>query len=305
MAGQGEGMLRFDRATVERAGEVIVERVTLEVRPGEALAIIGRDGSGKTALLEAAATAQRLHGGDILVAEASIRDDPEGVRRRIGYVPGAMPDWPGVRAGEFLEVFGVAAGLGGGALTAAVERGLRRAGLGADGRQRVDRLSRGRARRLLVARALLHEPEVLLLDDPFAGLDPRERDAIERLVEDTHLVGHVVVATIRDAVVPPCFTHLAVMAEGRLRTVAPHAPAAFATGRQWTHRIVCPGRGSDAALLLERDVTVLSRDADAVDCRHDPDTGPFAAIIARLVQAGIAVEAAAFAPPWQAQLLDD
>ena len=65
-------MLRFARATVEQAGQVVVERVSLEVEAGQALALIGRDGSGTADLLEAAATAVRLHAGDIEVAGISI-----------------------------------------------------------------------------------------------------------------------------------------------------------------------------------------------------------------------------------------
>ena len=93
-------MLRFARATVEQAGQVVVERVSLEVEAGQALALIGRDGSGTTDLLEAAATAVRLHAGDIEVAGISIRRKPDEVRRRIGYVPAEAPEWPGVRAGD-------------------------------------------------------------------------------------------------------------------------------------------------------------------------------------------------------------
>lgn len=299
-------MLRFARATVEQAGQVVVERVSLEVEAGQALALIGRDGSGTTDLLEAAAAAVRLHAGDIEVAGISIRRKPDEVRRRIGYVPAEAPEWPGVRAGEFLEVFAAAAGLRGAALVAAVERGLRRAGLSTQGRERLDVLSRGRRHLLLIARALLHDPEVLLLDDPFAGLDPTERDGIERLVEDTHLVGRTVLATITDANVPTCFTHLALMAEGRIVAMGPLDSAAFATGRAWMHRVVCPGRGGDAARVLEdAGCVVLAEDSHVVDCRHDPSHGPFAAIVAALVEAGIPVESADFRPPWPAQLIRD
>lgn len=299
-------MLRFARATVEQAGQVVVERVSVDVEAGQALALIGRDGSGTTELLEAAATAVRLHAGDIEVAGISIRRKPDEVRRRIGYVPAEAPEWPGVRAGEFLEVFAAAAGLRGAALGAAVERGLRRTGLSARGQERVDALSRGRRRLLLVARALLHDPEVLLLEDPFAGLDPTECEGIERLVEDTHLVGRTVLATITDADVPTCFTHLAFMAEGRLVAKGPLDSSAFAAGRAWTHRVVCPGRGGEATRVLEdAGCLVLATDADVVDVRHDPADGPFAAIVAALVEAGIPVESAGFRPPWPAQLLRD
>jgi len=298
-------LVRFDRTTVERAGRVLVERVSLEVRPGESLALIGRDGSGKTALLEAAATAVPLHGGDVLIDGLSARGDPRGVRRLIGFVPAEGCDWPGVRAGEFLEVFAAAAGLRGEPLAAAVGLGLKRAGLAERGLERLANLSRGRLRRLMVARALLHDPAVLLLDDPFAGLDPTESDGLVRLVEDLHLVGRAVVATIRDAVVPGCFTRLAVLAEGRLVVTGANLPGAVAAGRSWRYRVICPGRGGDAAALLAAGgCEVVDRDADWFVCRLDAAAGPLATLVARLVHAGIPVEAAGFHPAWQAQLLD-
>jgi hypothetical protein len=72
------------------------------------------------------------------------------------------------------------------------------------------------------------------------------------------------------------------------------------------HRVVCPGRGGEAARVLEdAGCVVLAADAHVVDCRHDPADGPFAAIVAALVEAGIPVESADFRPPWPAQLLRD
>ena len=102
---------------------------------------------------------------------------------------------------------------------------------------------------LLVARALVHDPQVLLLDDPFAGLDPAERRDAARLVADAHLMGRTVLAAIGDADVPGCFTHVAVMREGRVVTAGPADPAAF-PGRTWTHRVVVAGRATAAAHAL-------------------------------------------------------
>ena len=126
---------------------------------------------------------------------------------------------------------------------------------------------------------------------------------VERLVADAHLMGRTVLAAIDDAGVPACFTHLAVMAEGRLVASGPADPVAF-PGRTWTRRIECPGRAADAVRLIGP----LVEEAAAVDesqltCRHDPARGAFADVIIALVRAGMPVEAAAFDPPWPAQLV--
>ncbi|MFM8292707.1 MAG: ATP-binding cassette domain-containing protein [Planctomycetia bacterium] len=297
-------MIRFDRASVERGGQLVVEAVSAEWPTGSAVAIVGRGGAGKSSLVAAAATALPLHGGDVLVAGASVRRDPEAVRRLAGYVPTALPAWPGLRAAEFLELFATTAGLQGRPLALAVERALDLAGLAGQGGVALETLAAAPAKMLLVARALLHEPQVLLCDDPFAGLDPAGRARVVQLVGDACLMGRTVVAAIDDAEVPGCFTHVAVLAEGRLVAAGPADPAAF-LGRTWAHRLVCPGRAAEAVRAIGPLVeTATVVDADVVACRHDPARGSFADVVAAAVRAGIPVAAAGHDPPWAAQLLD-
>ena len=296
-------MIRCERATVERGGLVVCESVSLAVAPGHATALVGPTGAGKSSLVAAAATALPLHAGDILVDGRSVRREADAVRGTIGYVPAGMPPWPGVRVDEFLELFADAAGLRGAAIDAAIGRTLDLAGLAGRGGLGVDALSAGEAKRLLLARAVIHEPAVLLLDDPFAGLDPAGRRDAERLVADAHLLGRTVLAAVDDADVPACFTHVAVLAEGRLVATGPADPAAF-PGRTWTRRIACPGRAAEAVRAIgPLVVESAALDDDTLTCRHDPTRGPFADVLAVLTRAGLPVEAAGFDPPWPAQLV--
>jgi ABC-type multidrug transport system ATPase subunit len=297
-------MIRFDRASVERGGQLVVEAVSAEWPAGSAVAVVGRGGAGKSSLVAAAATALPLHGGDVIVAGASVRREPEAVRRLAGYVPAALPAWPGLRAAEFLELFATTAGLQGRPLVLAVERALDLAGLAGQGGAALETLAAAPAKMLLVARALLHEPQVLLCDDPFAGLDPAGRARVVQLVGDACLMGRTVVAAVDDAAVPGCFTHVAVLAEGRLVAAGPADPAAF-PGRTWAHQLVCPGRATEAVRVIgPLLVTATAVDADVVACRHDPARGSFADVVAAAVRAGIPVAAAGHDPPWPAQLLD-
>ncbi len=297
-------MIRCERATVERSGRVVVESLSIAVGHGQAAALVGRTGAGKSSLVAAAATALPLHAGDILIDGRSVRGDPETVRRVIGYVPDRMPAWPGLRADEFLEAFAVAAGLHGDRLAAAVRGGLERSGLAAARRMPLDALAAGQRKRLLLARALLHEPEVLLLDDPFGGLDPLERIATERLIADAHLMGRTVLAAIDDADVPACFTHLFVLAEGSLTASGPATPAAFSDGRGWRCVAVCRGAAERAvtALAAAR-LTAAAIDADAVSFVLEHGRSSVGSAVAVLAAAGIDVEQAGFSPPWPAQLI--
>jgi ABC-2 type transport system ATP-binding protein len=299
-------MIRCERATVAQAGRVVVEAVSFGVAPGQAAALIGRSGAGKSSLLAAAATAIPLHGGDIRIDGRSVRHEAVAVRRAIGYAPSRLPVWAGIRVHEFLELFAAAAGLRGPRLATAVDKAVEMAGLTGSPAAPLDTLSDGHGKRLLIARALLHDPQVLLLDDPFGGLDPVERGEVERLVSDAHLMGRTVLAAIDDAAVPSCFTHLAVLRDGRLVVSGPAEPGGFAAGRRWRHAIVCRGAAEAAARLLApalADVRVI--DADTVECTVAAEGGGFAAAVATLVHAGIEIESAGFHPPWTAQLLGD
>jgi len=306
-------MIRFDRAIVERSGQIVIDRLSLAVAPGETLAVIGRAAAGKSTLVEALATAIPIRGGDIMVAGNSVRRDPDMVRARLGYVPSHLSAWPDVRADEFLSLFANSAGLTGRGLHAAVNRALDLAGLSGRGSTRIDELPAGQAKLLLIGRALLHAPDVVVLDEPFNGLDPRQRQSVERLIGDLQIGGRTVVAAIDDARVPDCFTQLAVLGEGRLVHQGPATFVAFAAGRSWRYRLHCPGQAEAAAALIGRLADrVEALDATILDCTLAPPpvatTGSARAtlsdIIAALVRARIAVEAAGIHPHWTEQLIE-
>lgn len=301
-------MIRCDRVIVERAGQMVIDRLAISVAAGDTLAVIGRSGAGKTSLLEAIATAIPVHGGDIEVAGVSVRREPDAVRARIGYVPAHLTAWPAVRADAFLTLFARAAGLSGRELTGAVERSLDLAGLQGRSDTPIDRLPDGQAKLLLIGRALLHAPDVLVLDDPFGNLDPLQRQTIERLIGDMRLGGRTVVAAIDDAHVPDCFTRLAVLEEGRLAHHGPADLTAFSSGRRWRYRIRCRGQAEAAAAVAGRLTTPLEPcDADTLDCTlaDDQDSTPpsLSALINALVRAGIVVDSAGMHPHWTMQLL--
>ena len=143
-------MIRCERVIVERSGQMVIDRLSLEIGTGETLAVIGRSGAGKTTLLESLATAIAVRGGDIAVDGHSVRRDPDAVRSRIGYAPSQLAAWPAVRADEFLALFARSAGLGGRGLTEALDRALALAGLSGRGHASIDRLSAGQAKVLLM-----------------------------------------------------------------------------------------------------------------------------------------------------------
>ena len=302
-------MIRCDRLIVAHAGQMVIDRLTFGVAAGEAWAIIGETGAGKSSLLAALAGGLPIRGGDVTIAGRSLRREAAVALERVGYAPPHLAGWPAVRADEFLALV-AGAHRGAEAARAAVDRGLALAGLAGRPAAAVDGLSDGTAKLLLIARALLHDPDVLVLDDPFSGLDPHGRERIERLVADAHLAGRAVVAAIDDARVPDSFTHVAVLREGRFVHQGPAVFAAEAGSRAWRHRFHCPRRAERAAAVLEPIAeSVHAIDADTVDCRlryPGSDAGPApAGALAALAAAGIAVTGFGLDPPWTVQLLEE
>ena len=148
-----------------------------------------------------------------------------------------------------------------------------------------------------------------MLDDPFGNLDPRQRHSIERLIGDMQIGGRTVIAAVDDARVPDCFTHQAVLSEGRLVARGPTAFAAFSAGRSWRYRLHCRGQAEAAATIVGRLTDhAEAGDANTLDCtlacEKESSQPPIAEIIETLVRSGIAVEAASLHPHWTAQLLE-
>lgn len=295
-------MLHIERAVI-RAGDVAaIADCSFDAAPGEAWALIGPGGCGKGLLVAAIAGAVPLAGGEIIVNGHSLRREPVAVRLACGYVPASIEHWPDVRVDEFLDLFAAAAGLAGVNLEEARRRALDLAGL--RGHERLDTLPEATAKRLLLGRAVLHDPAILAFDDPFRGLDPHGRLLAEKLIEAAVLVDRTVVAALDDAVVPTCFSHVALLDGGRIIARGPAHPAAFAPGRTWTWRVTVP-RDSVAAreCLADRVPEAHLVDDHTVDCRIDPALSPPATLVTALVRAGIGVESAGFHPFWSVQLL--
>jgi ABC-2 type transport system ATP-binding protein len=170
-----------------RARRAVLCGVDLLVPQGTALGLVGTNGAGKSTLLRIAAGVERPCGGRVLVLGAS--PDEAAVRRRIGYLPEDSPFPPEVRALEVLVLLGTLRGLG---AREAKRRGaelLGRVGLAAEQKTALGRFSRGMLRRFGLAQAVLHAPELLLLDEPTAGLDAQGLAVFEELLAEARARG--------------------------------------------------------------------------------------------------------------------
>ncbi len=163
-----------------------------EVRPGEVFALLGPNGAGKTTTLRALLGLIRVEAEALSIAGLDPRRSPIAVRKRVGYVTGGMGLYERLTGREHLFFFGRFYGLGAEALEARIAELDRDFDLGEALSRQVQAMSSGMRQKILVARAFLHRPEVLLLDEPTAALDVFARRALLDRVEAEKRAGRAV-----------------------------------------------------------------------------------------------------------------
>ncbi|MBM4143209.1 MAG: ATP-binding cassette domain-containing protein [Lentisphaerae bacterium] len=167
----------------KRYGRILaLDNVTFRVQRGEIVGFLGPNGAGKTTTMRIISTYLPATGGTVRVCGVDVLDDPLAVRRHIGYMPENVPLYPEMRVREYLRYRGTLKGLRGRRLRARVEEAMAACDLGDVRRRVIGRLSKGYAQRVGLADALLHEPDVLIMDEPTLGLDPNQQRRVRDLI---------------------------------------------------------------------------------------------------------------------------
>jgi len=165
-------MIRAEAITRDYGDLRAVDNVSFEVSPGEVVGFLGPNGAGKTTVLRMLSTYLPPTSGKLTVADHDVVSDPLAVRRSIGYLPEHDALFDGMRVRAFLEFCGRAHGLDETTLATRTTQLVERCDLSAVHDRRIGTCSKGYRRRISLAAALLHDPKVLLLDEPTHGLDP-------------------------------------------------------------------------------------------------------------------------------------
>jgi ABC-2 type transport system ATP-binding protein len=176
---------RYDR-TVAVAG------IDLDIEAGEIFGLVGPNGAGKTTMLRMLATLLLPTAGDAEIAGASIRRDPTAVRRVLGFMPDVFGVYDDMKVWEYLDFFARCYGLSAARRRRMIGDLLELVDLADKRDTYVQGLSRGMQQRLCLAHALVHDPEVLLLDEPASGLDPRARVELRELLRELRTLGKTI-----------------------------------------------------------------------------------------------------------------
>jgi len=181
------------RGLVKRyPGTLAVGGVDLEVPEGEIFGLVGPNGAGKTTMLRMLATLLMPTSGDALIAGESVTRNPQAVRRVLGYMPDSFGVYDDMKVWEYLDFFGRCYGLGPARRKRMIDDLLELVDLAAKRDAYVLSLSRGMQQRLCLAHALVHDPQVLLLDEPASGLDPRARVELRELLRELRTLGKTI-----------------------------------------------------------------------------------------------------------------
>jgi ABC-2 type transport system ATP-binding protein len=170
-----------------------VEDLNLSIPQGSLFGLIGPNGAGKTTTLRMLAGLLAPSAGEIWIAGELVRKDGEALQRRIGYMPDFYGVYEDLVVWEYLDFFARCHGLPAGRRKQVVEELLDLVDLGEKRDAYVQTLSRGMRQRLCLAHALVHEPDVLLLDEPASGLDPRARVEMRELLRELGAMGKTIV----------------------------------------------------------------------------------------------------------------
>ncbi len=213
-----------------------VAGVSLQAGPG-VLGLLGPNGAGKTSLLRMLATVIPPTTGTLRLLGRDPRSytPRREIRRRLGYLPQNLGYYPGFTVTEFVEYFALLKEMPATAVPAAVAAAVERVDLGGRARAKLRTLSGGMLRRVGIAQAIVNQPDLLLLDEPTAGLDPEQRVAFRALLRDLGQTATVIVSTHLVEDVGAACTEVALMDAGR---IVFHGTPAELTER---------GEGTDAA----------------------------------------------------------
>jgi ABC-2 type transport system ATP-binding protein len=269
-----------------------VRGISLEIRAGETFGLLGPNGAGKTTTLSMLSTLLEPSRGDVRVFGASVVEDPAEVRRRVGLAPQQISLYPKLSAQENLEFFGRIHGLVAPVLQRRVERLLELVGLGPRRDDLAHTYSGGMQRRLNLACSMIHEPRLLLLDEPTAGVDPQSRENLFQVIHGIAAEGTTIVYTthyIEEA--ERLCDRIAILDEGRIAAVGTLQELLALIGMGEVIEIRSAALEKDAGVLEGlAEVLKIERDRNVVRIFVDSAARALAPIASAVREAGGEIE---------------
>ena len=210
-------MIRIEHFS-KRYGDLwAVRDFSLHVEKGDIFGFIGPNGAGKTTTIRFLATLLKPTTGRASVNGFSVTDDPMNVRRSMGYMPDSFGVYEGMRVWEYLDFFAAAYNIKRDKRKAIIRDVIDLLDLSAKRDDFVEGLSRGMRQRLCLAKTLVHDPQVLILDEPASGLDPRARHYVKELLKELRSMGKTIfISSHILSELADCCNKIGIMERGKL-----------------------------------------------------------------------------------------
>ncbi len=273
--------------------------LSLEIPQGSIYGLIGPNGAGKTTLLRILAALLPPNAGEVWFDDLEVTKDPAAIQRRVGYMPDFFGVYPDLTSAEYLEFYAGIHGVPRQKRTSIVTNLLELVDLTSKRDALVETLSRGMKQRLCLARALVHDPEVLLLDEPASGLDPRARVELRELLRTLQGMSKTIIISshILLELAEMC-TDVAIIQAGSLVVAGDvEQISRRGKGRQLEIRVL---EGVPEAIELLKGITDVanvvngSGDGELIQAEFTGDDRALQSVLAKLVTEGIPV--VSFAP---------
>ena len=268
--------------------------VSFAVPRGHVFGFIGPNGAGKTTSMRILATLDMPTAGDAFVDGFSVTQDPERVRTRLGFMPDYFDTQPSILVEEYLDFFARAYGLVGAERARAIRRVMSFTKLDHLREKPIDSLSKGMKQRLCLGRALVHDPPVMVMDEPAAGLDPRARIQLREMIGQLAADGKAILVSshILTELAEMCDT-VAIIEQGRLLAVGTldEIHQARQMQRAVQIRVLANVEGLCRWLAQRGHTANVHREGTRVEFLHDGDQQVEADMLRDLVGAGFRVVA--------------
>ncbi|KPU27690.1 ABC transporter [Caloranaerobacter sp. TR13] len=210
-------MLKIENLTKKFGKTKAVDSISLEIKKGDIFGFVGPNGAGKTTTLKMIATLLKPTSGDIHIDGTSIYENVRETRSKIGYMPDFFGVYDNLKVVEYLEFYSDVAGIQKSEINKRIDEMLELVDLTDKKDEYVDNLSRGMKQRLCLARSLIHNPKLLILDEPASGLDPRARVHMKEILKELKNRGKTII--ISSHILPELSelcTSLCVMEQGKI-----------------------------------------------------------------------------------------
>jgi ABC-2 type transport system ATP-binding protein len=245
----------------KRYGAILaVDDLTFSVAPGEVLGFLGANGAGKTTTMRMIAGFIAPSAGEVTVCGYDIERAPVAAKSCMGYLPEGAPSYGEMTVREFLDFVADIRGLTGARRSQRRSTVIERLALGSVIEQVIETLSKGFRRRVGLAQALIHDPQVLILDEPTDGLDPNQKHEVRRLINELSKDKLVIVSThILEEVHEVC-TRAIIISHGRI--VADETPSALESRSRYHHAVSMRFEKAEQLAAARREISNLPEVAE-------------------------------------------